>query len=101
MKTPEGPGKPGLRAKVTKARANSNDSRGDTIRAAGEYRVRSYGGFLIAGWHAHAAVCVGMLAGGANEHAQQTARWACHPRNWHRTRPGRSDFGGRAAERCI
>ena len=40
------------------------------------YRV-SYGGFLIAGWHAHAAVCVGMLAGGANEHAQQTA---CPPR---------------------
>jgi hypothetical protein len=35
MKTPEGPGKPGLRAKVTKARANSNDSR-DTIRAAGD-----------------------------------------------------------------
>ena len=43
------------------------------------YRV-SYGGFLIAGWHAHAAVCVGMLAGGANDHAQQTACWACHPR---------------------
>jgi hypothetical protein len=36
-----------------------------TKKAARGHRV-SYGGFLIAGWHAHAAVCVGMLCAAVN-----------------------------------
>ena len=60
-------GAPHPAAKQALAAAAKITEKGQKGRGStpGPYRVRSCRGFLIAGWHAHAAVCVGMLAAGA------------------------------------